>query len=243
MTTFSKAALLLAALAAIFAFTYPAASETAVDIVVDTADTVRQETIAPDNHFDLWIGGAVVRVVTEYANSMRESSLLAPPPLLQAKIGQVETRPLVQYAEGMRQYTLAALPPVLGAQLGAIYQRIVMELAEGNRELVLQYPAEAIQDRQPPVISRPTTSGANLVWTTNEFVTSVVRYGATGYELGQAEFDQLYRKEHKTMLLGMGPGVTLYCQITSTDQSGNTSTSPVFQVSGTRYLYLPNLQR
>ena len=45
------------------------------------------------------------------------------------------------------------------------------------------------------------------------------------------------------VLDGMGPGITLFCQITSTDQSGNETVSPIFQASGTHYVFMPSLKR
>ncbi len=82
-----------------------------------------------------------------------------------------------------------------------------------------------------------------LKWTTDEFTTSVVRYGPSEEDLGKTARDGELRKEHAVVLEGMGPGVVLYCQITSTDQSGNAAVSPIFQASGTHYVYMPSLRR
>ena len=49
---------------------------------------------------------------------------------------------------------------------------------------------------------------------------------ASEEDLGKTTVDGELRREHTVVLDGMGPGITLFCQITSTDQSGNATSEP-----------------
>jgi hypothetical protein len=242
MNAFTKAALLVIALAALFAFPYPAVSITS-DLVVTNGDSVRQELVGANAGLGTVLGGIVARIVVEYANSARAHVMAAPAPVLLAQLLEVGPRARVGSAESTRQSGLAPPASVLEAQLDAVGQHIILRFAERSTDLEMQYPVALLQDRQPPAIGRPTSSGAHVQWTTNEFTASHVRFGASEGDLNQSVVDLMLQKVHTVTLAGMGPGVTIYCQITSTDQSGNATTSPVYQVAGTRYLYLPAVER
>jgi hypothetical protein len=100
-----------------------------------------------------------------------------------------------------------------------------------------------LADTAPPQVSIPVGKGAQIEWATDEFTTTVVRYGPNRHNLEQSLRDNVFKRAHKVQLNGMGPAIAIYCQIISTDQSGNSRTSPVYQVSGTRYVFMPAVQR
>jgi hypothetical protein len=238
-----KAALLITALVAIFAFSYPAVSITPDGVAITNGDSVRQEMATASVDLGFKLSGMTGRVVIEFANSMRDLVMSGPAPDLEGRLEQVGPRPLMESAETTRLHAIMAPAGAWAAQLGAVTQRIQLRFAERNVDRVLQYPGDLLQDHEPPQIGRPTSSGAHVEWTTNEFTTSVVRYGPSNDDLSQLVIDTTLQKRHVVMLAGMGPNTILYCQITSTDQSGNVATSDVYQVSGPHYLYMPSLKR
>ena len=100
---------------------------------------------------------------------------------------------------------------------------------------------EALAATNAEYIAAPHTGNTGIALP--KFLRIVVRYGPAKDDLGKTSIDGELRKYHTVILDGMGPGTTLYCQITSTDQSGNAAVSPIFQASGTHYVYMPSLER
>jgi hypothetical protein len=243
MKAIIKAALLMTALAAIFAFSLPAVSTTPSGIEVTDSDVTREVTCAASTGLDATFGGVAVRTVVEFVDTYVQHAMSGPGPDFQARLQAVAVRPLIGAAQASRLYALAAPASGLSAALVNVAQRIELHLAEHSRDHALVFPGVLLQDKVPPEIGRPSTMGARLKWTTNEFTTSAIHYGATEEDLSKTTVDNELRKEHILALDGMGPGITIYCQITNTDQSGNATTSNIYQVSGTQYLYLPSMMR
>jgi hypothetical protein len=241
MSARCKAALLLAAMAAMMAFTQPAASMVPVDIELNNTDTTRQMTMAPNSELDGFLGMVIDRVVVQFANTLRQLAVGAPPPELVARLGQIAPRPVLSSVESTYMPLLSPPPGALAGYLAGIGQRIKLLSVESNRNLAVQYPAQLLKDRRPPAIAEPLSGGANIAWTTDEFTSSVVRYGPTRGDLSMAVMDTSFQKVHRATLQGMGPTTTLFAQITSTDQSGNVTNSAVYQVSGIRNVYMPNV--
>jgi hypothetical protein len=251
-----KVALLVAAVAAIFAFALPAASQTVTDqsdsgqaattltgIEVTNADSLRDDALAADGSLDSVLGGVALHIVVEYANTLRSLLLMAPDGALALHLGEVAPRPLLGSAESTRQHALFTPPAGLAAQVGALLRRIELGYAESSADWALAYPAVLLADIVPPQVSIPVGKGAQVEWITDEFTTTEVRYGVNRNNLEQSLRDTVFKRTHKVQLNGMGPAITIYCQIKSTDQSGNTRITPVYQVSGTRYVYMPAIQR
>jgi hypothetical protein len=241
MKPWLKAALLLAAMAAMIVFTRPAASQVPVDIELNNADTTRQVTMASNGELDGFLTSVVDRVVVEFANTLRQLAVGAPPADLQARLGQIAPRPVLSSVESTMLPLLSAPPGALAGYLASIGQRIKLLSVESNRNYDVGYPTQLINDRQPPAIAEPLSGGANITWATDEFTSSVVRYGPARGDLSMAVMDKSFQKAHKATLQGMGPTTTLFAQIISTDQSGNVTTSVIYQVSGRRMVYLPNV--
>jgi chitodextrinase len=85
-------------------------------------------------------------------------------------------------------------------------------------------------DDQPPVIENVQveagTNGATITWTTDEPADSRVVYGLTeAYELGEV-FDGALVTAHSLELSGLQPETLYHYQVSSTDESGNTSAAP-----------------
>ena len=244
MSAYVKAALLVAALAAIFAFSSPAVSTTPpADIEVTDGDSVRQETVAASTGLGTTLGAVAVRTVVAFVDTYVQIALAGPGPDFQACLQEVTVRPLIGSAQGSGFYVLTAPASALSAALANVAQRIELHLAERSRDRSLVFPGALLQDSVPPQIAHPGSVGAHVNWTTDEFTTSIVRYGQTAEDLGKMAIDTELRKVHSVALDGMGPSTTLYCQIASTDQSGNVTVSRIFQASGRHYVYMPSLRR
>lgn len=251
MKVLRKAAILAAAAAAIFAVTLPAASQTAADpsaatvptIEINNADSLRDHALAGSTGLDGAVSGVAVRLVVEYANTLRYFLTAAPDVSLVSRLQQISPRPLLGSAETTRQHNLWTPPAALRSQVEALLRRIEVGFAEAGADWSLAFPAVLLGDTVPPQVSIPQGKGAQVEWATDEFTSTVVRYGSDRHSLGQVLNDPVYKRAHKVQLSGMGPTTMVFCQITATDQSGNSWTTPVYQVSGTRYLYMPAVQR
>lgn len=85
-----------------------------------------------------------------------------------------------------------------------------------------------VPDVTPPTISNisvlPSTTQAQISWTTNEQATSVVNYG-TSAALGSTASVAGYATSHTVTLTGLTPGLTYYYKVTSADQAGNSASS------------------
>lgn len=241
MKAFITAALLMAALAAIFAFSLPAVSTPLGEIEVTDVDSVRQETVVPNDVLSTTLAAAAVRTVVEFVDTYDQFLVSGPGADFEERLKQVAMRPIIGSAQGSALYALAAPASGLAAALADVGLRIELRLAERSVDRLLVFPGALLQDHEPPVIGRPNSSGAHVNWTTNEFTTSVIQYGPAKYDLGKSVVDTSLRKDHSAALDGMGPDFTIYCQITSTDQSGNVTVSEIYQVSGARNLFLPSL--
>ena len=80
-----------------------------------------------------------------------------------------------------------------------------------------------------------------LRWSTDEFITYIVRYGRSPGASTVERTIVLYDKLHWLDIMDMESGVTYYVQITA----DNRTVSPEFTVQRvtTRYLYLPLVRK
>jgi hypothetical protein len=85
-------------------------------------------------------------------------------------------------------------------------------------------------DQTAPVVSAVAvnagTTTATLTWTTDERSDTRVTYGATALAMNQNKSDSARVTQHSITLTGLLPGTTYYFRVTSTDASGNATTSP-----------------
>jgi len=87
-----------------------------------------------------------------------------------------------------------------------------------------------------------TNNHANIVWETNEFTTYQLRYGTSSGNYTHTATGALFDETHVANLVGLDED-TYYFQITSTDLSGNQSTSPEYTFSAQSFIYLPMVIR
>jgi predicted phage tail protein len=151
----------------------------------------------------------------------------------------------------MRLTPLTNVPGALGSLLSGVGARVRYEFAQSSRAAALSYPSAFIVDTAPPVVSglgaAPINAGqsAAITWTTNEFATSAVFYGAQSGNLNQSVSSALYNKTHSLTLAGLTPNSTYYYKVRNVDLKGNVTESAQnsFVATQTRYLYLPLVRR
>jgi hypothetical protein len=116
--------------------------------------------------------------------------------------------------------------PTKNKQLRRIF--VVHEFARYQKDL--DYPEDLFNDTALPKITGVAIedilpSKARINWTTDEFSTSLVKYGSSpdGYETSKR--DALFTKNHSISLDGLMPGTRYYFAVNSTDRSGNSAES------------------
>ena len=180
--------LVVVALVAILAM--PAHGQTG--IIVNNADTVRQESVSPETGLPVSVGPRIilqyantkreeqiaapptdlrtlfaqvpVRIVLQYTNTKREERIAAPPAALRTLFAQVSARIVLQYANTIRQAALAAPSSELRTLFGQVADRIILQYANTGRQVTLTYPVALIGDTAPPQISNVvvTRVGASI---------------------------------------------------------------------------------
>lgn len=212
-------------------------------IIVNNADTIRQEGVRLDTGLSSATSSVGPRIVLQYANTMRQERIAAPPSGLQTLFAQVPARIVLQYANTMRQERIAAPPAGLQTLFGQVVPRIVLQYANTSRQMTLAYPKALIGDTAPPQIrdvrSQSVAGGAKITWMTDEFATSEVRYGTAPGAYTQTASDPLFEKTHSLTLTGLTAGRTYYFVVRGADRSGNQAQSGEYQVKVQTRTYLP----
>ena len=119
------------------------------------------------------------RIILQYANTMRQTALVAPPGELRTLFGQVADRIILQYANTSRQMTLAY-------PLALINDTVPPQIRD-------------VQAQNVP-------EGVKITWTTDEFATSEVRYGTAPGAYTQTAADPLFARTHELTLTGLLAG-------------------------------------
>jgi len=236
---------LLALAALILVLAMPVHGQTG--IIVNNADTIRQEGVSLDSGLSSITGSVGPRIVLQYANTKREERIAAPPGALQTLFAQVPARIVLQYANTMRQERVVAPPAALQTLFGQVAPRIVLQYANTSRQVTLAYPKALIGDTVPPQIrdvrAQSVAGGVKITWTTDEFATSEVRYGTAPGAYTQTASDPLYEKTHSLTLPGIAAGQTYYFIVRGADRSGNQAQSGEYQVKAQTKVYLPLIRR
>lgn len=246
-----KAGLILFVLTLLVALAIPAPGvRGGGGIVVNNADTVREEGVARSAGLEASMANVGPRLVVQYANSLRSFLLPPLPPSLNSRLGEVQARLVFQYANSNRLYSLPAVPAALNSLLGQVAERIVFQYANSNRAYELSYPLALVDDNVPPQGSDfeeavVTESSAMISWTTDEFANSEVRFGTQSGNYTRTVSDPLYVKQHRVTLTGLARGSTYYYRVRSTDQSGNVYQSGeyTFRLTLETNLFLPTVRR
>lgn len=218
---------LLALAALVFLVALPAHSQTG--IIVNNADTVREEGVSLDAGLGSATSSVGPRIILQYANTKREERIAAPPADLRSLFSQVPARIILQYANTVRQAGLAAPPGELQALFAGVAPRIILQYANTNRQVTLAYPAALINDTVLPQIrdvqAQVVPAGVKITWITDEFATSEVRYGLAPGAYTQTAADPLFARTHELILTGLLAGQVYYFIVRGVDISGNLGTS------------------
>ena len=228
--------------------TIPVSSQPDDIIIVNGAETTRQEAVIYSQDLDDTTTGIGPRIVSQYANSLFISDLTTTPTDLQILIGQVPARVVFQYANANLFTNLVAVPFSLQTLINNVTDRVVFQFANTNLSKSLVYPANLVNDAASPQISdvianMSGSSIAIITWTTDEFADSTVLYGTQPGVYSQTVSDPLYYKEHVVTLNSLTPGTTYYYKVRSTDRSGNTVTSGEYSFTAFIFTYLPVVVR
>ena len=187
-------------------------------------------------------------MVLDSAETRREERVIAPPGALQGLFAQVPVRVVLESAETMRPVAVGVPPAELRTHLGAVALRLILESAETGRQISLAYPLPFFNDQVPPgpsgdVRVRSEAGGLRVLWETDEFATSEVRFGTAPGAYGPPVVDSPYTKQHGVILTGVTPGQTYYLVASSVDRSGNRSTSGETQAKPLKTNFLPLVLR
>jgi hypothetical protein len=109
-----KAILVLCSFLLLLLFTVPAASEPRDSIVVNGADTLREESVSISQGLVDSAAGIGSRIVLQYANQLRSIGLAEAPSALQTELEQVPDRAIVQYANTIRHGCVSQIVSLRG---------------------------------------------------------------------------------------------------------------------------------
>jgi hypothetical protein len=172
------------------------------------------------------IQGQTGDFVIQNADSSKTFSIVSSPDL-NALIANVLDRFAIQSADGNRYYDVIPIPADLLTLITEVSDRFVVSYANANERYNLGYPVELIGDTTPPQASDPTatasdTNAVTIIWTTDEYTTSVIDYGLQPGMYTLNVSDDLYRKNHEILLSDLTAGGVYYYRINDTDRGGNT---------------------
>jgi hypothetical protein len=186
----------------------------------------------------------------EFANANRVYTLTPIPTALEDLLDAMAPRFVMEFANANKVYDLTPIPAELDTLLGQVAPRFVLEYANANREIGLVFPIDLIDDNTPPqgsTIEIETAGETSTIisWTTDEYADSTVECGTQSGTYTMTFSDPLYVKVHAVIVTGLTPGTTYYCQISSTDLSGNTYQSQEFSFEQAEetFVYLPLVLR
>ena len=185
-------------------------------IIINNADTVRQEGVSLDSGLSSTTGSVSARIVLQYANTKREERIAAPPADLEALFAQVSARIVLQYANTSRQVVLAYPVALIG---------------------------DTVPPQISNVQAQNVAGGVKVTWTTDEFARSEVRFGTAPGAYTQTVADPLFEKTHALTLTGLTVGRTYYFLVRGADRSGNQAQSGEYQVKVQTKTYLPTILR
>lgn len=220
-----------------------------VDVIVNNADATWTRGLQPSSGLGALLNAVAVRVVQGQANANRNEALANAPAALRTLLDAVPTRVYFGGANGARIQPLVALPSGLRTAIDALLMRTVVNGANGARIQGLAYPLTLLDDQTPPSMEPPAfqsaPNGIDLVWTTDEFTTVVVRYGTAPGAYTQSHTISLFAKAHVVRFTGLQEDVTYYFRFELTDLAGNQRTSQEYtlKVAKSYQLFLPAVRR
>ena len=248
----TKLALTLAIAAVLLLALLPAAPQAQgrpTGFIISNADAVTYLSTTVSTPLNGLIAAVAPRFVIEHANDMRDYSLPLISSTLTSLMAQVGVRFVVEHANDLHYYSLPPISSTLTALLAQVGARFVLDHANANRYYTLTYPTAMIGDATPPQISTPPApiaygpGSATIQWITNEFATTVLKYGDQPGVYSHTVTDTLYFKLHEFTLTGLTPGQRYYYRATHTDRSGNVFQSVEYFVDAKTSVYLPLVRK
>lgn len=160
---------------------------------------------------------------------------------LSTLISNIGARFVIEFADGKHEFPLISPPPRLFTLINQVENRFVLQYANDTNMIHVSFPKLIINDNIPPQISAVSAKGMGVItWTTDEYATSTIIYEPVIVADDIEISNPLFTKQHQIMLTGLTPGQKYTYRVSSTDRSGNTSTSSEFnfepQESLTTYL-------
>jgi len=187
--------LFLTTILLLLGFTIPAASKPNVSIIVNNADTVQQDSFSMTQDLSNLFPNVGPRIVVQFANHLREISLVDVPSALGTLFSQVSDRIIMQFANNNRDEILTYPNDFFNDSTSPVISNVA---AQGM---------------------------GIITWTTDEYATSTVIYDITSVVDTVDITDPLFTKQHRVILTGLTPGEEYSYRVRSTDRSRNTSTS------------------
>jgi hypothetical protein len=174
--------------------------------------------------------------------------------LLLAVVADAATSPTAEIIHAgttdFAQFDVTGDETLLNSVLPAVRPRIRLSNANRLLQLTLSYPGEMIGDTTAPVVAdlqvetlNPNT--AIVSWTTQEFATSITRFGTVAGTYPDQVGDPLYVKSHQLQVAGLAADTVYYFVAAGEDLSGNAYESePVSVRTPSHYfLHLPAIRR
>ncbi len=167
---------------------------------------------------------------------------------LNTLIGNVAPRFVVQYANGIRYYSIPPISSTLTSLMAQVGNRFVIQYANANRFYGFTYPAAMIGDTTPPLIATSPMvsfgpSSATISWFTNEYATTLFRYGTQSGAYTKTMTDTLYFKLHEFTLTGLTPGRRYFYRVQHADRSGNVMQSQEYNFVAKSFVFLPLVKK
>ncbi|RIK34568.1 MAG: hypothetical protein DCC55_32870 [Chloroflexi bacterium] len=227
-----------------------ASSDGANDIIVNGANTFHKAQLAGSEPLNQNAAGVATRIIQSAANSELQLRLTALDAPLQSLTELVPERVLVAASNSTRIQPLGGLAQPLSDLLSQVVARTIVQAANSTRTQSVIYPFDLVKDRRPPAINTPlvealTPGALKLHWQSDGFTTALFRYGTQSGVYTEEIALTLYARNHTVELTNLTAGSTYFYQITSTDISGNTTTSPegILTLQQNHFLYLPFVRR
>ena len=195
------------------------------------------------------VKGGVANFVIYGADNLKNLSVNTSSEL-NTLVSNIEPRFVMEFANANKFYTLTPIPSQLDTLLGQVAPRFVLQYANTSREITLGFPVDLVDDTTPPqgsnIEAEPAGETSTTVsWTTDEYADSTVECGTQSGTYTMTFSDPLYARVHAVTLTGLTAGTTYYCQVTSTDLSGNPYQSQEFSFEQVEdvFIYLPLVLR
>lgn len=153
-------------------------------------------------------------------------------------------------SERVDKVTTAQVLPLPTEVPLALEPRFIYQRLDKARTVHLAYPRELIGDQAAPVLTllppEAGTDWATITWHTNELADGLFEVGLVPGSYPDSIYDAQYTTLHTFSLSGLLTETTYYCQISSTDRSGNTASTTSgcqFTTTTISSIYLPIVVR